>query len=107
MAWRRLLAILMVLGAACGGGSTATTEDPGIELIRIGPDERSATFEAPGPWRVVTATQEYCAVSVLDQPGGNTVASQWAESGFVIDFETGVQLSLISSGCDAVWALLD
>lgn len=102
-----LVLALTLFAAACGGESTDPGKDPGRELVRIGADERSHPFEAPGPWRVVTATQEYCAVSVLEEPGGDRVASQWAESGFVIDIEAPGQFSLVSSGCDSVRAVLD
>lgn len=100
-----LILTLALLTAACGASDSV--ENQGVDLIQIGPDERSETFEAPGPWRVVTATQEYCAVSVLEQPSGDTVASQWAESGFVIDVEQSGRFSLASSGCDSVRAVLD
>lgn len=102
-----LFATVPLVLASCGGDSTDTGTDQDVELIRIGADERSDTFEASGPWRVVTATQEYCAVTVVSEPDGDTVASQWAEFGFVIDVETGGLFSLISSGCDSVRAVLD
>jgi hypothetical protein len=44
---------------------------------------------------------------VISDPDGDAVASPRAESGFVIDVETGGLFSLISSGCGLVRAVLD
>lgn len=44
---------------------------------------------------------------VISHPDGDALASPRAESGFVIDVETGGLFSLISSGCGLVRAVLD